>query len=275
MPCIVCKKDRWSIFRIPLETLTEAREHYFREMYFTNFEFDHVCRFCSLNDTVVGTFINTLGWILNLAMRSWLVALGVLICYAACLKLGLKGRPAEVAPVLGGLFVAGVLGIRFVRWFFFVSGGFVALVLLIVGLMYSDMLSILPDVQAMVNREKLGQGDEVRISQEDRDAYVRMLISQGVSPEAARKTPVDPIAASEARASERRWNRVVGLAQVLRTHSPIAVEMSLDQFKVYLRLTGLTLVIYVVGVALGAWLFGGVARDAEAKRRGKRRDRVG
>lgn len=274
MPCIVCKKDRWSILRIPLETMTEVREHYFRELYFTNFEFDHVCRFCSIQETVVGTFINTLGWCLNLAMRGWLVGLGVLLCFSACVKAGAQGQVAEVVPVLGGLFVGGILGIRFVRWFFFASGSIIGLILLIVTLMYSDMLSIMPDVQAMVNREKIGQGDAVRISKEDREAYVRLLISQGVAPEVAKKTPVDPIAASEARAAEARWNRVQGLANALETHSPFQVRLSVDQFKVYLRLAGITLALYVVLVTLGSWLLGGVARESEARKRGKQRSRL-
>jgi hypothetical protein len=275
MPCIICKKERWSILRIPLEVMTETREHYFREAFFTNFEFDHVCRFCSLKDFLVGSFINTLGFILNMAMRGWLIALGVLICYAFCLKFGLQGRAAEVLPVLGGLFVAGILGVRAVRWFFFATGGLALLAALIAGLMYSDMFSIMPDVSAMMNREKLHQGGEILVTQEQRDAYVvHIMETQGLSRKAAMSIPFDPIEASKARASKARWDRLVGAATLAKRFSPVAVEMTLDQFKIYLKLAGITLALYLVLVTLSAWLLGDVAREAERKRRGKQRSRV-
>jgi len=276
LPCIVCKKDRWSSLRIPLDAYTEARAHYFRENYFTNHEFDHVCRFCNLKEGVLGLFVNTLGWLLNLGLRSWLIVLGVLFGFGFCLKFGITGRPAQVAPVACGLFVGGILGVRFVRWFFFGVGGLAALIVAILVFMNADVIGIMPDVTAMAQREQIKRGRELTWQPEDIEFHLERQRREA----AAAGLPTtgivfDPIAASEYRSREKRkkkfWAFLDGLVKV----SPVRLDLDEEQFQEYLKLCGLTLVLYVLMVMVGGLLLGGVAREEEEKRRRKKQERLG
>lgn len=273
MPCIVCKKERWSILRIPLEVYSEAREHYFRENYFTNHEFDHVCRFCSIQEGVVGTFINTLGFVLNLAMRGWLVALGVLLAFGACLKFGVQGHAANAAPILAGLAVGGVVGLRFARWLFFGVGALAAFAAVAVFLMHSDTLSIMPDVKAMAQREQMRAGSSVQWSDKDYKEQLRLQNQEAVARGEPTTDVLDPIAASERRTAAARSRRLQNFANGIVAVAPFRLDLDDKEFRRYAELSGVTLGLYLVLVTLGSWMLGGIAREEAEKRRKKKQAR--
>lgn len=266
MPCIVCKKDRWSILRIPLTVMTEAREHYFRENYFTNYEFDHICRFCSIHETVVGGFINTVGFTLDMLMRFWLVALGVMMSYGACVKFGAPPPVTQVAPVLGGLFVGGVLGAKVIRWFFFGIGGLAAVVAGVIFLMHSDTLQLLPDVMAMAEREQIKKGGKVKFAASEE-------LKSAPGSETTTKPAYDPIQASHAKTLAKRRARIEGFLKGLEEIMPFETRLTDDQFREAMKLSGITLVVYLVMVVMGYWMLGGVIREEKAKARKKKQER--
>src|SRR5262245_61674103 len=146
MPCIVCRKERMAFMRIPLEVLSQRRENYLRENYFTNFEYDHICRICSLKDQTQRFFVGAWGFVFDFVLKAGMIALAVLTGYAFCIKWGLP-RPALLGgPVLFGLAFGGVLGVRFVRLLAMAGSGIGLIVGLLFLFSHSDYLSILPDI---------------------------------------------------------------------------------------------------------------------------------
>lgn len=266
MPCIVCKKDRWSRLRIPLTVMSEEREHYFRENYFSNYEFDHVCRFCSIHDRVVGGFVNLAGFALDMLMRFWLVALGTLMTFGACIKFGVSEPASQVAPVLGGLFVGGVLGSKAVRWFLFAVGGLATTIAAVIFFMHADTLQLLPDVMAMAEREQLKGGGEVKFAASEE--------LKGQSASALTTGPAyDPIKASQAKTLAKRRARIEGFLNGLETIAPFKIRWTDEQFTEAMKLSGVTLMVYLILVFLGFWLLGGVIRDEKAKERRRVKER--
>lgn len=265
MPCIVCKKERWSYLRIPLTVMREAREHYFRENYFTNYEFDHVCKWCSIHDFFVGGFINAVGFALDMFMRFWLVALGTLMAYGSCVKFGVTGQAAQAVPVVGGLFVGGVLGSKAIRWFFYAVGGLASLMAAVIFFMHSDTLQLLPDVMAMAEREQLKKGGTAKFASKD--------LQSAAASSTTTKVAYDPIQASHAKTLAKRRKRIEGFLTGLETVMPFEIRLTDEQFTEALKLSGVTLVVYLVLVVLGFWLLGGVIREEKAKERQKLKER--
>ena len=266
MPCIVCKKDRSTFLRVPLTIMSEAREHYFRENYFTNYEFDHVCKWCSIHDTFVGGFINIVGFSLDMLMRFWCVTLGVLMCFGACLKFGITGTVAQAFPVVGGLFVGGVLGSKFIRWFFFAVGGLAAVVASVIFLMHSDTLQLLPDVMAMAEREQIKKGGKVKFAASEE-------LKSAAASGSTTKPAYDPIQASHQKTLAKRRKRIEGFLKGLEDVAPFTIRWTDEQFEEAVKLSGVTLGAYLVLVVLGYWLLGGVIREEKAKERARLKER--
>jgi hypothetical protein len=214
----------------------------------------------------VGGFINAVGFTLDMLMRFWLVALGVLMTYGACVKFGVSGQPAQVAPVVGGLFVGGVLGSKAIRWFFFAVGGLASVMAAVIFLMHSDTLQLLPDVMAMAEREQLKKGGQAKFAASEE---LKSAAASGST-----TTPAyDPIKASHEKTLAKRRKRIEGFLKGVETVMPFTLRFTDEQFQEALKLSGITLVSYLVLVVLGYWLLGGVIRDEKAKEREKRRER--
>ena len=246
--------------------MSEAREHYFRENFFTNYEFDHVCKFCSIHETVVGGFINIVGFALDMLMRFWCVTLGVLMTFGTCIKFGVPEPASQVVPVVGGLFVGGVLGSKFIRWFFFAVGGLAATVAAVIFFMHSDTLTLMPDVMAMAEREQIKKGGKVKFVASEE------LKSQGASGTTT-KPAYDPIQASHQKTLAKRRARIEGFLNGLETIAPFETRWTDEQFTEAIKISGVTLGVYVVLVMLGYWLLGGVMREEKAKAREKLKER--
>ncbi len=244
MACIVCKKERAYFLRLPLELMSEGAERYWRANHFTNHEFDHVCRWCAFRDLWSRLIVNTGGMVLDLSMRGALISIAVLLAFASCVRFAASGRVLDGIPIAFGLFLGGMLGMRFLRWVLFAGAGLALAYGVVVAGAYSDLISPLPDVKAMVQREQIKTYGKAQWGETD---------SQGKSEKTT--DGWDPIQASIDRAQAARERRVDVFVKALLRLSPIALELKPDQYRHAARLAGITLVAYyalvfVLGVVL-------------------------
>lgn len=235
MPCVVCKKDRFSFMRIPLELLPERRERYFRNNYFCNHEFDHVCRLCRFTEGVLGGTLNTLRTGADFGLRAALVAVGVLLAYSFLVRQGAGGQVLEYGPVVFGVLVGGVLGVGFFRWIAYAVSALLLVSAFIVVVSYSDYISFLPDVKAMVQREQIKEYGQAQWVEKD---------SQGRTVSTTKEW--DPIKASEERADRERKERVMRFARWGKANSPFALYLTPKQLDAVQRCIGITLGVYLV-----------------------------
>lgn len=261
MPCIVCKKDRASFLRIPLEVFHEAKEHYYRSNYFHNFEYDHVCRYCNFIEFFRAGSVNLLGVLLNFVLRGWLVVVAVVLAFAAVKKYPALLPYQEPFAITVGVFVGLVLGVRFVRYLFWALGGLGIVVGIAAILLHSDHVSFLPDVTAMAEREQMKRKDGPRTFR-TQDSSER----SGSSTE-----PYDPIQASIDRKNRQRQERIDKAVSTFVRYAPFDFSFTEADRKPVLQTTCKTLGIYFLMVWFGAWMFGSVARQSEAERKKRRR----
>lgn len=243
MPCIVCRKERWASLRLPLEMLSPRREKYLRENYFTNHEFDHICRFCSFKDQCQRLFVGACGFVFEFVLKAGMIAAAVFLAYGFCAKWGLPRPVALAGPFLFGLAFGGVLGLKFMRVLGMFASGVAIILMLFVVLSQASVISILPDVTAMSQREQLRQRGEIQ-----------WLDPQTGRPMPKTTTPFDPIKASEERDAKIRRDRLNFLLAGLKRAMPFKIDLDAKQTDEAGKVTLVTLgVFYVFGFLIDWW----------------------
>lgn len=162
MPCIICTKEARLTDRILLVDLALARRHLYENEFFCNWEYNYVCRRCYRSDSWRRMRGNMVGASLSLGLRFGMVYLATLTAISFISKYRYQGPVTEWGPVI----FAAATTLLFYRWFATIMTGLAVLTMVvfgsIYGVAYSDSVSFLPHMGAVVQRERMKQDDWAR-----------------------------------------------------------------------------------------------------------------
>ena len=222
MPCILCKCDAKLTERILLEDCSVKTKQFYEENYFTNWEYNFVCRRCYWKDSFRRARGNLVGLILSLAMRLGMVFASSLIAWSFLYKFKYKGDVMFYGPVI----FSAIATLIFYRYMLKIVLGTIAIAMimfsLIYGAAYSDAMSFLPDMGAVVQRERMKQGT----------APTKSAAKSGKTTKSA---PVDPLRASEERKSRQRQASIKRSIKTLEKYLPFYLRLKFKHLQDNIR----------------------------------------
>jgi hypothetical protein len=232
MPCILCKNDAKVTERILLDDLSNKSKQFYEDSNFVNWEFDYICVPCYRKDSFRRLRGNAIGLFLTTFIRFAMIFITSLAAWSFMVKFKYTGPSLFWAPVIFStlctlciyrLFLKIIMGVTFV-----VS----AALILIYSAAYSNSASFLPNLGAVVDRQRLKQDGYSPVSSD------RMNQSTGTSNSGSSKPLVlDPVEISRKNEAQAREANLKSYLESLEKYTPFHLRIGLKEVEANLPRT--------------------------------------
>ena len=226
MPCILCKNDAKVTERILLDDLSLKTKQFYEHHNFVNWEFDYICVSCHRRDYFRRLRGNAVGLLLLLFLRFAMIFVTSLAAWSFMIKFKYTGPSLFYGPIifsavctlcLYSIFFKMIMGVTFV-----VS----AALILIYSATYSNTVSFLPNMAAVVDRQRLKQKGYTPVSSDKMDQSTATA-----SPKDTKVKVLDPVELASKKESQDRTARFNSYMKSLEEYTPFHLKIGLKELE--------------------------------------------
>ena len=225
MPCILCKNDAKVTERILLEDLSIKAKQFYEANNFVNWEFDYICTSCYRQDYFRRLRGNAIGLFLTVFLKFAMVYATSLAAWSFLVKYKYTGNTLFTVPVVFSVICTLFLHRVFFKIIMGVTFVVSASLILMYSAAYSDSVSFLPSMGAVVERQKMKQDGLKPVSSE------QMAATTGTANAAGNKQRIDPVELAQRKQERERAERIKRYTKTLEEYTPFHLRFGLKELK--------------------------------------------